>query len=166
MNNLFKVIVIFLVFSSQALMSQEYAKPTCPKLEDLNATTSFYYELTVREFFADEYNSEILKKLNIDANSDFSEAKILESQIDSAVCQKLNEYFLEFEASQVFDNELNKYVASRFEIYYEINNRYIAIQHPYNPGSKSSNLTFPVMANTTVFIFDKKNLNFIDMISF
>ena len=167
MKKLSKAIFLILFFISHPIKSENYAKSICPSIDDLNATTLFYYELSVNNLLTDEYYSEKISDLGIDPSIDFNEFSLLQTESDSAVCQKLNELFSELEVTTlVYDNERNRYISPWFVMYYETDNRHIAIRHPYNPGDSTGELAAPVMANTTLFAFDKKNLNFIGMLSF
>ena len=167
MKKLSKAIFLILFFISHPIKSEDYAEPDCPSIDDLNATTLFYYELSVNNLLTDEYFSEKISDLGVDPYIDFNEFNLLKTESDSAVCQKLNELFSELEVTTlVYDNERNRYISRWFVMYYETDNRYIVIRHPYNPGDSTGDLAFPVMADSTMFSFDKKNLNFIGMLSF
>ena len=157
---------VSLFFLNYPIKPEDYAKSDCPSVDDLNSTTLFYYELSVNNLLTDEYYSEKISNLGVDPSIDFNEFNILKTESDSAVCQKLNELFSELGVTQVYDNEWNRYVARWFAMYYETDNRYIVIQHPYNPGDSTGDLAFPVMADSAMFSFDKENLNFIGMLSF
>ena len=127
MKKISKSIFLVLFFLSHPIKSENYAKSICPSIDDLNATTLFYYELSVNNLLTDEYYSEKISDLGIDPSIEFNEFNLLQTESDSAVCQKLNELFSELEVTTlVYDNERNRYISPWFVMYYETDNRHIA----------------------------------------
>lgn len=93
--------------------------------------------------------------------------RLLITEEDSAVCQKLNEIYGDFSSSDVFDREAGEYVPSMFGVYYEVQDKYVVIWQPYNPGSDmAGKIGAPGTGWRFAIVYDKDNLTYLGRIGF
>lgn len=163
-----RMLLALLISISYSVNADEHASPLCPSLSELNNATQYFYDNSINLIVSDNYYHKELQQLGLKVPVVWSEARILKTEFDSAVCQRLNDLFLSFHSSSelskamIYDNENLKYVPLWFYIYYELNDKYLAIRHAYSRGTNNdAQLNLPTQAAVSLFVFDKKNLNFI-----
>lgn len=166
MSKLARSFVLLFMFIILTAKADDYVSPLCPVFNELNAATKFHYKRAIDHLITSADYSENLSNLGISIPVAFDDLRILETETDSAVCQKFNERFSKLNVDYIYDHEMNKYVTSWFVIYYEVDDRYLVVRHPYSPGSSSGETGPPVMADVPLYVFDKKNLNYIGLLSF
>ena len=163
MQNSKYALILMLSFSIKA---ETDISPLCPIL-DLNATTQFYFEKSIDRLFSKhEYQDDLINKV-IHEPASFNDLRLLKTETDSAVCQKLNERFDSLSARYRYDRELGRYMPEVFAVFYEVQNKYIVFIQSYNPGSDiEGHIGAPGTGWRFANIYDKKNLNFIGRIDF
>ena len=158
MKNLTRLFISLFLFIFLSANADDYVSPFCPVFKELNTATKFHYKRAIDNLITSADYSENLSHLGISIPVAFDDLRILETETDSAVCQKFNERFSKLNVDYIYDHEMNKYVTSWFVIYYEVNDRYLVVRHPYSPGSSSGETGPPVMADVPLYVFDKKIL--------
>lgn len=111
--------------------------------------------------YADRFSS-----LGIVTPVSFDELRLLKTETDSAVCQKLNERTV-LPSRYIYDREFNRYVLGRYVIFYELRGQYVVFYQAYSPGSNiEGEVGAPSPGWITVRLYDKTNLNLIGSIMF
>jgi len=146
---------------------QNYASPKCPELDELNATTRHYLKKSVTHLVSEEEYVEDRASIGLGGSLALEDFRLLQTATDSAVCQKLNEFYAPFKTHQILDRESGKYVPAMFGVYYEVRNIYLVLWQPYNQGSEvDGKIGPPVPGWGAVAAYDKPNLTLIGKFGF
>ena len=70
----------------------------------------------------------------------YEELRLLKTETDSAVCQKLNEKFDDLDSRLIYDRELRRHMPAFFSLYYEIQGRYVAFKLIYSAGEADGSI--------------------------
>lgn len=163
---LFALIVIFFLCSFRASANED-SSVHCPTLIELNSTTKYYLKKSVARLLSDQQYMKELNSVGLETPLKPEDFRLLTTAEDSAVCQKLNEMFDDLDNTEVFDRETGEYVPSMFGVYYEIQNKYVVIWQPYNPGSDvAGQIGPPGTGWRFATVYDKANLTYIGRIGF
>ena len=165
MKKLSKVLFVTLILFAFAAKAETQASPLCPTL-DLNATTLHYHEHMINLLFTESEYEDRFSSIGIITPVSFDELRLLKTETDSAVCQKLNERTV-LPNRYRYDRELKRYVLERYVTFYELRGQYVAFYQAYSPGSNiEGKIGGPAAGWITVRAYDKKNLNFIGGVMF
>ena len=140
---------------------ETWISPHCPSTVELNRTTEYAFKSTIEIAISHESYTDNFIELGITKPLAYDDLRLLQTETDSAVCQKLNERFENLDSRFVYDRELRKYMPALFVLYFEIQGRYIVIRKNYSPGEADGSIGLPTMGITLVSAYDKSNLNFI-----
>ena len=160
-----QVLFAMLFLYSFAAKAETQASPLCPTL-DLNTTTLHYHEHMISLIFTETEYADRFSSLGIVTPVSFDELRLLKTETDSAVCQKLNER-TELPNRYRYDRELKRYALERYVTFYELRDQYVVFYQPYSPGSSVEGVIgSPPAGWITIRVYDKKNLNFIGGVMF
>lgn len=165
MKKILKFAFIVLVLLPMAAQSETYASPSCPGIEELNRTAQKYSKMQMNMMFSYSAAVDGFSELGITEPFKYEDLRMLQTETDSAVCQKLNEKFDDLDSEFIYDRELRRYMPSWFVLYYEIQDRYVVFKMAYSPGEANGEIGFPSTGFTLVSGYDKKNLNFLGSFS-
>ena len=165
MKKVSQVLFAMLFLYSFAAKAETQASPLCPTL-DLNTTTLHYHEYMINILFTGPEYKDRFSHIGIITPVSFDELRLLETETDSAVCQKLNER-LELPGRYKYDRELKRYVTELYVTYYELRGQYLVFQQPYSAGSNVEGVIGPIDSGWIIVrAYDKKNLNFVGGVTF
>lgn len=160
-----QVLFLLLFLYSFAVKAETQVSPLCPTL-DLNATTRHYHEQMANLLFTEPEYEDQLASVGIFSPVSLGDLRLLKTETDSAVCQKLNER-TELPNRYRYDRELKRYVLERYVVFYELRSQYVVFHQSYSPGSSvEGKIGPPTTGWVSVRVYDKKNLNFIGGITF
>ena len=157
------IISIFTMLSLFPVSAQleTHVSSHCPSTVEFNRTTQHASKSVIELAISHESYTEEFLTLGITTPLAYDDLRLLQTETDSAVCQKLNERFDDLDSRFIYDRELRKYMPNLFVLYFEIQGRYIVISQYYSPGEADGSIGFPTMGYMFVSTYDKKNLNFI-----
>ena len=152
---------VVLALLAQTAQSETRASPFCPDTEEFNRTVQHSSKELMEMIFTDSTDSDHFSDLGFAKPLASGDLRLLQTETDSAVCQKLNERFDNLDSMLVYDRELRRYMPARYVLYYEIQDRYVAFEKPYSPGEADGTIGLSSLGWTGVRVYDKKNLNLI-----
>ena len=165
MKKISQVLFVILFLYSFATKAETQVSPLCPIL-DLNATTEYYLEKSISRLFSNSEYEDQLIDVGIFKPVSLNDLRLLKTETDSAVCQKLNER-TELPGRYRYDRELDLYVPEVYVLYYELRGQYIVFRQGYSPDSGEQGVIGPP-ASGWVFInvYEKTNLNYLGRVAF
>lgn len=159
MKNLFGFAFMVVALLPQTAQSETHASPFCPDPEEFNRTVQHSSKEVIDIIFSDSAYTDPFFDLGFSKPLASGELRMLQTETDSAVCQKLNERFDDLDSRLVYDRELRRYMPAWFVLYYEIQDRYVVFKNPYSPGEADGTIGLSSLGWTAVSVYDKKNLN-------
>lgn len=159
--------IVVLALISSGIEAGEDSSVDCPKIEDLNQTTRFYLGKAMARLVSEQQYASELNSAGFVTPLHVGDFRLLTTEEDSAVCQKLNEIYGDFYSSDVFDRETGEYVPSMFGVYYDVQDKYVVVWQPYNPGSDMAGKIGPPGAGWRfAIVYEKDNLTYLGRIGF
>ena len=143
------------------VQSESYASPFCPSTEGFNRATQHHSKLILDIAISYESYADDFGEIGITTPLEYKDLRLLETEIDSAVCQKLNEKYDDLDLNLIYDRELRLYKPAYFMLYYEVQDRYLAFKMNYNAGEADGSIGLGTMGWISIDVYDKQNLNFI-----
>ena len=166
-SKLIYILFVILAFEPVHIEASDDAGARCPTIEDLNKTTRFYLAKAMTRLVSEHQYARELDSVGFVTPIHVEDFRMLMTEEDSAVCQKLNEMYGDFRNTEVFDRESGQYVPSMFGVYYEVQDKYVVIWQPYNPGSdETGKIGPPGTGWRFAIVYDKNNLTYIGRIGF
>ena len=163
-----KLIVQFLALfaASPALaQSENYASPYCPSMDGFNYPTQHLSKQLLNMAVTHESYTEAFAALGVMTPLAYEDMRLLQTEDDSAVCQKLNERFDDLDLKMVYDHEFGRYMPAYFMLYYEIQGKYVAFKMTYETPHPDALVWLGSTAPMLIKSYDKKNLNLIGTIN-
>ena len=161
------LIVHFLVLVAMLpalAQSENHASPYCPSMDEFNYTTQYHSKSVLNIAVSDERYTEAFAVLGVITPLAYEDMRLLQTEDDSAVCQKLNERFDDLDVNFVYDHEFYRYMPKYFMLYYEIQGTYVAFRMTYESRHPDALFFLGSTEHMLIKAFDKKNLNLIDTI--
>jgi len=166
-SKLIYILFVILAFEPVHIEASDDAGVRCPAIEELNKTTRFYLAKAMTRLVSEHQYARELDSVGFVTPIHVEDFRMLMTEEDSAVCQKLNEMYGDFRNTEVFDRESGQYVPSMFGVYYEVQDKYVVIWQPYNPGSdETGKIGPPGTGWRFAIVYDKNNLTYIGRIGF
>lgn len=167
MSKLIYILFFMLAFEPVHTEASDDASVRCPAIEELNKTTRFYLAKAMTRLVSEQQYAGDLDSVGFVTPLHVEDFRLLMTEEDSAVCQKLNEMYGDFRTTEVFDRESGEYVPSMFGLYYEVQDKYVVLWQPYNPGSDVvGKIGAPGTGWRSAIVYDKDNLTYLGRIGF